>query len=165
MSLYDTMVRSVALGQPAWGDARDRVQKMIDDGADVESRITSSKRLIQSLPDELTYGGGDVPKLLKVAIYYNNGEAMKMLVDADAKDIGNLDLFLRQTLQSTWTGDQETTERMIATMRPWLQSAPSGPLRDIPNRKFVAWLQMAPHTAPQWLRDAWKELLELPPLE
>jgi len=76
------MVRSVALGLPAWGDARDRVQRMIDNGADVESRITSSKRLIQSLPDELTYGGGDVPKLLKVAIYYNNGEAMKMLVDA-----------------------------------------------------------------------------------
>jgi len=159
------MIRSVALGQPAWSEARNRVRKMIDDGADVECRVVTSKRLIEMLPYELTYGGGDAPPLLKVAIWYNNGEAMKMLVDAGAKDIGNLDLFLRQTLQSTWTGDQETTERMIATMRPWLQSAPSGPLREIPNRKFAEWLRMAPHTAPQWLCDAWRELLELPPLE
>jgi hypothetical protein len=165
MTLYDTMIRSVALGRPSWGEARDRVRQMIEDGADVECRITQSKRLIQTLPDELTYGGEDAPPLLKVAIWYNNGEAMKMLVDAGAKDIGSLDLLLRQTLQSTWTGDQETTERMISTMGPWLQSAPSDVVREIPNRKFAEWLRMAPHTAPQWLRDAWRGLLLLPRLE
>jgi hypothetical protein len=130
------------------------------------------------------------PPVLQQAVMASDGPILKLLLDRGAHLPGGVgaggyvkrkfeffDALLFATAFSrpaNWRVDRETTERLIDILRPFVRSLPG------PGSMAGAWTQdrgyidarvkralsetnLALYDLPQWLRDAWRSLIYVPP--